>query len=308
MVATSNIASRDMPVARISDDLAVDETNRSAVSWSAIFVGSVAAAAVTLILVVLGTGLGFSIVSPWRGEGASATTVGVWAVIWLVIVQWLSSGIGGFLTGRLRTKWVRLHTHEVFFRDTAHGFLAWCLATVVGAFILASATASGVGVAARGAADAATAAAASASSQAVGPAGTSDSNGYFVDMLLRTTNPVVEVSKGDSRAETNRILARSVQDGQVVLSPEDKTYLAQTVAARTGVSQADAEKRVDAIVTQLNEAQAKARAAADEARKRAAQLSIVMALAMVIGAFIASAAAALGGNMRDDENLYRTVP
>ena len=93
-----------------------------------------------------------------------------------------------------------------------------------------------------------------------------------------------------------------------MLSPEDKTYLAQTVAAQTGVSQADAEKRVDAIVTQLNEAQAKARAAADEARKRAAQLSILMALAMAIGAFIASAAAALGGNMRDDENLHRTVP
>lgn len=305
MVATSNIASRDMPVARISDDPAVDETTRSAVSWGAILVGAVAAAAVTLVLVVLGTGLGLSIVSPWRGEGASATTVGVWAVIWLVIVQWLSSGIGGFLTGRLRTKWVRLHTDEVFFRDTAHGFLAWSLATVVGAFILASATASGVGVAARGAADAATAAAAAAPSQA---GGTSDSNGYFVDMLLRTTNPIVDVSKADSRAETNRILARSVQDGQVVLSPEDKTYLAQTVAARTGASQADAEKRVDAIVTQLNEAQAKARAAADEARKRVAQLSIIMALAMAVGAFIASAAAALGGNMRDDDNLYRRVP
>jgi hypothetical protein len=298
MVSTSNIAGRDLAAASLADDLAGEETTRSAVSWAAIFVGAVAAIAATSILLVLGTGLGLTMISPWYGMGASAATVGVWAVIWVVIVQWLSSGLGGYLTGRLRTKWVRLHTDEVFFRDTAHGFLAWSLATVVGVLIFASATASGLGGVARGTADI-TAAAASGPARSAAPSDQADA-GYFVDLLLRTTNPIVEVSRVDTRAETTRILSRSLQDGQVVLSPDDRTYLAQAVATRTGVSQADAETRVDAIVTELNAAEQKARAAADEARKRAAQLSIVVALSMVIGAFIASAAAALGGRARDE--------
>jgi hypothetical protein len=84
-----------------------------------------------------------------------------------------------------------------------------------------------------------------------------------------------------------------------VLSPDDRTYLSQLVAARIGISQPDAEKRVDTLVAQANDAQAKVRAAADEARKRAAQLSIMLTLSMAIGAFVASAAAAYGGSIRD---------
>jgi hypothetical protein len=295
MVSTSNLTGRDPAVVIIEDDLARDELTRSAVSWGAIFVGAVAAAAVTLILIVLGTGLGLTMVSPWAGMGAS---VGVSAVIWVVVVQWLSSGVGGFLAGRLRTKLVRLHTHEVFFRDTAHGFAAWSLATVAGAVLFALATAHGVAGAARGAADAAALAVATA------PPAPGSAQGYFVDLLLRTTNPVVEVSKRDTRAETERILERSIQDGKVTLAPEDKTYIAQMVAARTGANQVDAETRVDQIVTQLNDAEQKARAAADEARKRTSQVAILTALSMVIGAFIAAAAAALGGRARDDQDSF----
>jgi hypothetical protein len=129
-----------------------EEVTKSAVSWAAIVAGAVAAAATTLILLLLGTGIGLSVISPWYGAGASAITVGVSAIIWLVVVQWLSSALGGFIAGRLRTKWVGLHTHEVSFRDTAHGFLAWCLASVVGAAVLASITASGVSGLASGAA------------------------------------------------------------------------------------------------------------------------------------------------------------
>ncbi len=299
MVSTSNLAGRDPTVVIVEDDLARDELTRSAVSWGAIFVGALAAAAVTLILIMLGTGLGLTMVSPWAGMGASAATVGVSALIWVVVVQWLSSGLGGFLAGRLRTKLIRLHTHELFFRDTAHGFAAWALATVAGAVLFALATAHGVAGAARGAADAA-----SATPPAAGMRGPGGPQDYFVDLLLRTTNPVVEVSKLDIRAETQRILERSTQDGTITLAPEDRTYIAQMVAARTASTQADAETRVDQIVTQLNEAEQKARAAADEARKRAAQLAIVTALSMVIGAFIAAAAAALGGRARDDQDSF----
>src|SRR5581483_9048514 len=98
-----------------------NESPVSAVSWAAIIAGAVVAAAISLLLVALGTGLGFASVSPWSNEGASATTFSVMTAAWLVIVQWFASGLGGYLTGRLRTKWVGTHDHEVFFRDTAHG-------------------------------------------------------------------------------------------------------------------------------------------------------------------------------------------
>ena len=273
----------------------------SAVSWAAIIAGAVAATAATVILLVLGAGVGLAMVSPWYGVGASAASVGVSAVIWLVIVQWLSSGLGGFLAGRLRTKWVGVHTHEVFFRDTAHGFLAWSLASVAGALMFASVTASGVGGVARGTSE--IAAAATGAAVAGGQSGHvdagSDGPAYFVDMMFRSTNPA-DGNRSDARAETARILARSIQDGQVVPSPADKAYMAQMVAARSGISQPEAGQRVDTVVKQLNDSEQKIREAADLARKRTAQLSIVAALSMLIGAFVASAAAALGGSIRDE--------
>jgi hypothetical protein len=201
--------------------------------------------------------------------------------------------VGGFLTGRLRTKWVSVHTHEVFFRDTAHGFLAWSLATVAGALIFASVTTSGVSGAAHG-----TTEVAAAAGQHADTAG-GQGSAYWVDTLFRSNNPA-DGNKSEAEAETGHILANSIQDGQIVLSLGDKAYIAQTVAARTGIPQADATQRVDTVVAQINDAGTKARQAADTARKRSAQLSIVAALAMLIGAFIASAAAALGGSYRDE--------
>jgi hypothetical protein len=126
-----------------------------------------------------------------------------------------------------------------------------------------------------------------------------DPSAYFVDTMFRSPNQADAV-RADFRTETARILAHSTQDGRIALSPEDRTYLAQLVAARAGIGQPEAEQRVDALVKQLNDAQDKIREAADAARKRAAQLSIMLALSMVVGAFVASAAAAYGGSIRDE--------
>jgi hypothetical protein len=282
--------------------LSGEDVSSTAVSWAAIVAGAVAAIAITIVLLVLGTGVGLSMVSPWYNAGASATTVGVSAIVGLVVVQWISSGLGGFLAGRLRTKWVGLHTHEVFFRDTAHGFMAWAAASVVGALLFASVTASGVSGVAGGAKDVAAAGAAGAAQAGVQNAGktnAADPSAYFVDSMFRSATPA-QGDRTDQNAEVGRILMRSVQDGQVMLAPADKTYLAQLIAARTGLAQADAEQRVDTTVAQLNDAQMKIRQAADTARKAAAKLSIVIALSMLVGAFIASAAGALGGSIRDE--------
>lgn len=279
------------------------ETATSGVAWPAIIGGAFAAASLSLILLALGSGFGLASVSPWSNAGASATTFTVMTAIWLIVVQWLASGLGGYLTGRLRTKWVGLHTHEVFFRDTANGFLTWAVATVIGAAFLASAAASVVSGTATVVAGVASGAAAGASQGVAGSATQSggsiaDPTAYFVDSLYRTDHPGANASDGDVRAQSSRILLNGLRIGDV--PAPDKTYLVLLVAARTGLSQADAAKRVDEVIAQVKAAEVKARQAADAARKAGAYLSIFTALSMLVGAFIACVAAALGGQQRDE--------
>jgi len=279
-------------------DVAV-ESATTGVAWPAILGGAFAAAALSLVLLALGSGFGLASVSPWSNSGASLTTFTLMAAVWLIIVQWLSSGVGGYLTGRLRTKWAGLHTHEVFFRDTANGFLSWAVATVVVVAFVASAAGSAVSGAthvAAGAVSGATQGATQAASQS--STNIADPSAYLVDSLFRTERPDPNASGQETRAETTRILVRGIRNGDVPAA--DKTYLAQLVAARTGLSQQDAEKRVDDVIAQAKAAETQARQAADAARKAGSYFSIFTGVSMLIGAFIASAAAALGGRLRDD--------
>ena len=242
-----------------------------------------------VVLTSLGAGLGLTTVSAWPNAGAAATTFTIGAGIGLIVVQWLSSALGGFVTGRLRTKWTGLHTHEVFFRDTAHGFLSWALATIVGTLLLAAAASSVVSGGVQAAATTAGGAV-----QAV----TSSISGYAVDGLFRSDHVDASTTTQDAAAQATHILANGIRTGDV--SAADRTYLAQLVAAKTGISQADAEKRVDDTIASAKEAEVKARQAADAARKATATFAIFTALSLMIGAFVASAAAAYGGNVRDE--------
>jgi hypothetical protein len=268
-----------------------EEASASAVSWGAIIGGAVAAAAITILLVTLGAGIGLSSVSPWSAANPTATTFTLLTAVWLIIVQWLSSGLGGYLAGRLRTKWTGVHTHEVFFRDTAHGFLAWALASVLVAMVATSAISSAVSTAGSAVSSVAGGASQAAASQA-GP-----STQYFSDSLFRADQPKPDASPQQATGEAGRILARSVASGN--LDPGDRTYLAKLVAARTGLSQQDAEKRVDDVVAQMKAAEEKAKEAADAARKATAKAAFYIFVSMLIGAFIASAAGAIGGRERD---------
>lgn len=272
------------------------EGSRSAVSWSAIIAGGVTAAAVSFILLILGAGLGLTVVSPGSNSGVSATALGVGAIVWLIVTQWIAAGLGGYLTGRLRTKWVSVHTQEVFFRDTAHGFLSWALATIVSAALLASAVSAIVS----GSTTTATTLL-SGAAQSVGVV--SSPTAYFVDMLFRSDKPAPAANPQNTRAESERILVRAVGEGDI--SPADKTYIAQLIASQTGLSQPDAEKRVDDVIAQAKAAAEKVKQVADEARKAAATLALFSFLSLLIGAFIASVAAAFGGRERDEnESLY----
>jgi hypothetical protein len=258
------------------------EPSVAGVSWPAVAAGAVVSCALTLVLLAFGLGLGLSVVSPWSGAGASATTFKIGTGLYLVVIAMLASSIGGYLAGRLRTRWLGVHSDEVYFRDTAHGFIAWAFASVLGAVLLASPASSLIG----GAASGATQATASAASQA-GPM-----DGY-VDALLRSDTPAAQNagSAQDSRGEMVRLLTSSVRNGSE-LKPADRVYVSKVVAARTGLSQADAEKRVNEVVTQ-------AKSDIDAARKATAQLAFWLTASLLIGAFCASLAATEGGGLRD---------
>ncbi len=214
----------------------------------------------------------------------SGTTFQIGTGIYLVIVGVMSSAVGGYVAGRLRTKWVGVHNNEVFFRDTAHGLLAWALATLISATALTSTTAY--------LASGAVAGGAAASSQALGRLGASE---IYVDKLFRPA-PGQSPAQADNgnfgaRAEVLRLWTADFRSS-ADLSQADRAYVAQAVAARTGLSQADAEKRVDDVVTE-------AKSAADKARRNAAHLSFWLTAALLFGAFAASLAAAEGGTLRD---------
>src|SRR6202158_2836225 len=178
------------------------ESSTSAISWAAIIGGAFAAAALSVILLALGSGFGLASVSPWPNSGASVTTFTVMTAIWLIIVQWVSSGVGGYLTGRLRTKWVGGHTHEVFSRDTAHGFLAWAVAAVIGAAVLASGVSSLLSGGPHVARTIASGAAEGASQGAV----QEDLFASYVDSLFRSDHPDAKAGDQEVRAEATRIL------------------------------------------------------------------------------------------------------
>jgi hypothetical protein len=260
------------------------------VSWPSVVAGAIVACALTLVLLAFGVGLGLTVVSPWAGSGVSATTFKIGTGLYLIVIAMLASSIGGYLAGRLRSGWDGVHGDEVYFRDTAHGFIAWALASVLGAAILASPASSLIGGGARGL----TQGAATAASQSAGPM-----DGY-VDTLLRS-DPAAQGSNtnpADSRSEMLRLFTSSFRNGGE-LKPADRDYASKVVAARTRLSQADADKRVNDVVTQI-------KADADAARKATAHLAFWLTASLLIGAFCASLAATEGGGLRDGTWKYRS--
>ncbi len=252
--------------------IAVAGGSTSAVSWSAILAGTAVAVASSLVLFALTAGLDLAALAPDRAT--SATSLTVLTGIALVVTQWISAALGGYMTGRLRTRWVSTHTHEVFFRDTAHGFITWCVATVIMASGLASAS-------------------------ATFPGGhihvTAGSHGHNTRL----------VSAGS---------ARSAAAAFAAAAPATDSAVRRRLVLPDGPAAVESASAYRPAALQLPPAGDGARAA-DEAqslwpadlstsgddgtRKAAAATSIITALSMLVGAFIASVSAALGGRLRD---------
>ena len=266
-------------VLAVRTDVIPEESSQSATSWGAIAAGGIVSAAFTLFLVELVAGLGLVMVSPWSNQGASASTLSVAGGIGLILMAVMASALGGYIAGRLRTRWVGIKTDEVYFRDTAHGLLAWAVGTIILATVLASAAGTIVSGVTQGAAS--------------NPALVPDRNSYYVDSLFRSDRPAAanQGANEQANAEASRLFARAATGGE--FTANDRTRLAQLVAARTGLSQQEAEQRVDQVTNQ-------AKAAADQARKAAAKMAFWMAASLIAGAFAASLAAMEGGRERDD--------
>jgi hypothetical protein len=128
-------------------------------------------------------------VSPWSNVGLTAPKASAVAIAWLVIIEVIGSAFGGYLTGRLRTKWTLVHTDEVFFRDTANGFLAWAVALVVSVAFLASAATSMAGSTAQ-----ARASSANATENAI-----ADPSMYYVDALFRPKSVPTRATRHSNR-------------------------------------------------------------------------------------------------------------
>lgn len=328
-------------VAVVTPPPVVDLPRDSAVSWGAILAGAIAAAALSLILVILGVGLGLSSVSPWSFEGVTAETFGWSSIAWLTFTAIAASGLGGYLAGRLRTKWSNIHGDETYFRDTAHGFVSWAVATLLTAALLTSAIGGILGAGAKVAGATAGAAASTAGGIAAAGAGSaamgSDQGDvqYWVDSLFRATPaaapPAPPTGPADPaappapsatgalppprpmpgadrrpdsrevRTEVNRIIVNSLKSD--TMDPADTQYLAQLVAAQTGMTQAEAQARVTDVQTRLraalDNAKEQAKQAADDARKATAYAALWLFITLLIGAFIASLSATWGGRRRD---------
>ncbi|KIP87317.1 membrane protein [Stenotrophomonas maltophilia] len=307
-------------------------TPESAVSWGAIIAGAVAAAALSLVLLILGVGLGLSSVSPWSFDGVSKETFGWTSIAWLTFTALAASGLGGYLAGRLRTKWTNLHGDETYFRDTAHGFVSWAVATLLTAGLLTSAIGGVLGAGAKVAgatagAAATTAAAAGAGAGAVAMGPQEGDMNYWVDSLFRNTStnpppappappmgapmdpaagprdaamlPPPRSMPGNERAGDRREVRAEVN--RIVMSslqsdgldPADKQYLAHLIARETGMSQAEAEARVTDVQTRMRAALEDAKNTAKTAADDARKATAYAALWLFITLLIGAFFASL---------------
>lgn len=270
------------------------------VSWGAILAGAASAAALSFILLILGFGLGLSAVSPWSNSGASLAAIGISSIVWVAITQIASSGLGGYIAGRLRVRWASVHSDEIYFRDTAHGLITWAVATLAAAVLLTTtlttvlggglqATATVGGRVMDGAANAVSNLA-------------SESDSYFTDALLRDSSRAGDGASADSaRAEIATIFIRSLSRGE--FNADDTQYVGSVISRFTGLSQREAETRVEQVFEQAQlaalEIENAAREAADTARQSASYSALWMFIALLSGAFFASLMATFGGKQRD---------
>jgi len=290
------------------DPVIVEEASLPAqqahVDWSAILAGIILAAAIATVLLTFGSAIGLSAANFHGGANASPVWIAIAAASWLLWVEVSSMMCGGYLAGRLRRRAHDVTEHESDVRDGAHGLIVWAGALLIGTFIAVS----GVGAAAGAIGNIIGTATNAAGAAAGGVASKTnlDPSAYFTDALLRpgaNAAPGANAPTGaDATAEAGRILANGAVNGSI--SDDDKAYLAQLVASRTGLSTDEAKRRVDTVLTNVEAAKQKAADAAESARKLTVIAAFITAASLLVSAVGAYWAAMMGGNHRDRQTVF----
>jgi hypothetical protein len=255
------------------------DTEPGYLQWTPVIAGALAATALSLILVTFAAtiGLGVSSTAPtWRDA-----SVALWLLsgLYLILQAVLSFGFGGYIAGRARQPLVAIEPEEVESRDGLHGLAVWALAVVLGAALAALI----------GAAAVSRSAPSSANTSAAEPV-----LSYELDRLYRAPRRPANVDLSSERAEAGRILLTA--SGHEGVSAEDRTYLIQQVAAVTGLAPADAERRVDSVISN-------AKTALTRSRRSTIILAFSLGASLLLGAAAAWAGASTGGRHRDGAPL-----
>lgn len=286
-------------IAVVETSSASAQNEGSYVDWPAIIAGIVVASAISLVLISFGSAVGLNFLDFNSREGAAPILIGIGAASWFLWVQISSFMAGGYLTGRLRRRNFDATEDESDMRDGAHGLLVWGGAMIIGAVLAVS----GIGAAANAVGGAAATATVAASNTAEGAADNLDPNAYFIDTLFRgNTAPNPE----DARAEAGRIFAQAAL-GDGTLAADDRTYLANVVAANTGLSPEEAQARVDQVAANIEAARQEAIEAARVARNTAIIAAFLLAASSLVSAIGAYWAAQKGGNHRDKNTVFADV-
>ena len=247
--------------------------------WGPIIAGSIAAAALALVLHAFAIAIGLSVSSAaptWRDASFALVLL---SGLYVVLAALASYGLGGYLTGLMRTR--RTSREDTDLGDGLHGLLVWALATLLTA-VIGLATAQSL-----------TRLAAPSGGQA-GPStsvGGENLIAYDLDRLFRAERrPNADLDY--PRAEAARILLTT--SSHRGMQPEDRNYLVRLTAANTGLAQPDAERRVDDVA-------ARAKENISRARRTTVILAFSAGAAALLGAAAAWFAACAGGRVRDGE-------
>ncbi len=282
------------------------DDNRSYLDWAPIIAGTVLATAISFVLLTFGSAVGLSLTSAYEGSGISMAAFAIAAGLWLLWVQISSFFGGGYLAGRMRRRHGDASEHESDIRDGAHGLTVWAVGILLGALIAVSGVTSAVSTATTAVTTVGGAAVAAAATQV-------DPTALLTDRLLRpgsapapgapaTTAPASSATADtDVRSQLSRVLMSSL--GDQGLSDADRAYVAQTIAAETGISPEEADQRITQFVEQARQLEAEARAAADRARRIAMLVAFMTAASLFISGAAAYYGATLGGNHRDKQTV-----
>ncbi|MFD2648173.1 hypothetical protein ACFSX5_10260 [Devosia albogilva] len=290
----------DAPSTTIVETSGTAGEQSSYVDWPAIIAGIVLASAISLTFIAFGSAVGLNFVDFNAREGASPIFIGIAAALWFLWIHISSFMAGGYLTGRLRRRYYDATEDESDVRDGAHGLLVWAGALVVSAVV----TAAGVGAVGNIVGSALSTATTAASNVAEGAGESMDPNAYFVDTLFRSDRPATDTTV--ARDEAGRIFARAAL-GDGTVPEEDRTYLAQSVAANTGLAPDEAQARVDQVIANVETARQEALEAARVARNTGIIAAFLIAASSLVSAIAAYWAAQKGGNHRDNNTVFADV-